>query len=240
MRGDGSSAQGDSPWHARRYPRGVMSSTATAHRLLAARPGSGTLRRRRDRGRRVRGHAGAAASRRRRPDPPPDRGELDLVGVVLAACSTVPLVAWRRFPLGVFAVTAAASVLLAGLGYPVDLMLGPDRCPLPARRQPRAGDPVDGAHHRHRRRAARGVPGRDRRRARHLSGNRAAPHRSGLGRGLVRRRADPPAARAHGRPQSNAPCAPSGRPSASGCSPSPRNAPGSPAICTTPPATRSA
>jgi signal transduction histidine kinase len=53
--------------------------------------------------------------------------ELDLVGAVLAACSTVPLAAWRRFPLGVFAVTAAASALLAGLGfgYPVDLMPGP-------------------------------------------------------------------------------------------------------------------
>jgi signal transduction histidine kinase len=43
---------------------------------------------------------------------------------VLAACSTVSLVAWR-FPLGVFAVTAAAGVLLAGLGYRVDLLLGP-------------------------------------------------------------------------------------------------------------------
>jgi signal transduction histidine kinase len=51
--------------------------------------------------------------------------ELDLVGVVLAACSTVPLVAWRRFPLGVFAVTASAGVLLAGLGYRLDLLLGP-------------------------------------------------------------------------------------------------------------------
>ncbi len=51
--------------------------------------------------------------------------ELDLVGVVLAACSTLPLIAWRRFPLGVFAVTGGAGVLLAGLGYPVDLMLGP-------------------------------------------------------------------------------------------------------------------
>jgi signal transduction histidine kinase len=37
----------------------------------------------------------------------------------------VPLVAWRRTPLGVFAVTAAAGVLLAGLGYRIDLLLGP-------------------------------------------------------------------------------------------------------------------
>jgi signal transduction histidine kinase len=50
---------------------------------------------------------------------------LDLVDVVLAACSTVPLIAWRRFPLGVFVVTAAAGALLAGLGDPVDLLPGP-------------------------------------------------------------------------------------------------------------------
>ncbi len=55
----------------------------------------------------------------------PGSGHLDLIGVVLAACSAVPLIAWRRFPLGVFVVTGAASVLLAGLGYPVDLILGP-------------------------------------------------------------------------------------------------------------------
>jgi signal transduction histidine kinase len=63
-------------------------------------------------------HGGIDSSR-------PGRGELDLLGVVLALCSTVPLIAWRRFPLGVFAVTAAAGVVLAGLGYPLDLMLGP-------------------------------------------------------------------------------------------------------------------
>ncbi|TMR95063.1 sensor histidine kinase [Nonomuraea basaltis] len=50
---------------------------------------------------------------------------LDALGVVLAACSAVPFLAWRRFPLAVFAVTAGAGVLLAGLGYPVDLLLGP-------------------------------------------------------------------------------------------------------------------
>ncbi len=63
-------------------------------------------------------HGGVAPSR-------PGSGRLDLISVVLAASSTVPLIAWRRYPLGVFAVTAAASVLLAGLGYPVDLILGP-------------------------------------------------------------------------------------------------------------------
>jgi signal transduction histidine kinase len=51
--------------------------------------------------------------------------ELDLIGILLAACSTVPLVVWRRSPFGVFVATAGASVLLAGLGYPLDLALGP-------------------------------------------------------------------------------------------------------------------
>lgn len=55
----------------------------------------------------------------------PDAGQLDLLGVVLASCSTLPLIAWRRFPLGVFAVTGATGVLMAALGYPVDLLPGP-------------------------------------------------------------------------------------------------------------------
>ncbi|MGP3955712.1 sensor histidine kinase [Nonomuraea sp. 3N208] len=50
---------------------------------------------------------------------------LDALGVVLAACSAAPFVVWRRFPLTVFAVTAGASVLLAGFGYAADLVLGP-------------------------------------------------------------------------------------------------------------------
>jgi signal transduction histidine kinase len=63
-------------------------------------------------------HGGIGPSR-------PGSGELDLAGIVLAAGSTVPLIAWRRSPLGVFAVTAAAGVVLAGLGYRIDLLLGP-------------------------------------------------------------------------------------------------------------------
>jgi signal transduction histidine kinase len=51
--------------------------------------------------------------------------DLDLISGLLAACSTVPLIAWRRFPLGVFAVTTAVSVLLASLGYAIGLPLGP-------------------------------------------------------------------------------------------------------------------
>lgn len=55
----------------------------------------------------------------------PVHGGLDAVGTLLVACATVPLLAWRHAPLGVLAVTGAADVLLAGLGYPVDLALGP-------------------------------------------------------------------------------------------------------------------
>jgi signal transduction histidine kinase len=51
--------------------------------------------------------------------------ELDLLGVALAAGSTLPIMFWRRSPLGVFVVTAAACVLLAGLGFRMDLLLGP-------------------------------------------------------------------------------------------------------------------
>lgn len=99
-----------------------MSSTTTAHQLPAARPGSGpldvaiaavvfagTLL--------LLSHGGISSTAGSR--------ELDQTGVILAACTAVPLVAWRRFPLGVFVVTGVASVLLAGLGYPLDLMLGP-------------------------------------------------------------------------------------------------------------------
>jgi signal transduction histidine kinase len=101
----------------------LMSSTATAQRLFAARPSSRALL---DvaiaasalAGSRALLPHGFAPSR-------PGSGELTLISVILLGCSTVPLVAWRRFPLGVFAVTAAAGVLLAGLGYPVDLLLGP-------------------------------------------------------------------------------------------------------------------
>jgi signal transduction histidine kinase len=52
-------------------------------------------------------------------------GELDWLGGLLTACSTVPLVAWRRAPCAVFVVTASASVLLGALDYPIGLPLGP-------------------------------------------------------------------------------------------------------------------
>jgi signal transduction histidine kinase len=55
----------------------------------------------------------------------PGSGQLDLTGFILAVCSTAPIVARRWWPLGAFATTGLASVLLAGLGYSVDLALGP-------------------------------------------------------------------------------------------------------------------
>jgi signal transduction histidine kinase len=60
-------------------------------------------------------------------DIPPDpvAHEFEPSGVALAVCGAVPLLAWRRFPLGVFAVTAATAVAQAALGYPVGLTIGP-------------------------------------------------------------------------------------------------------------------
>lgn len=54
--------------------------------------------------------------------PPPG---MDLVGVLIAVAVAAPLLLWRRFPLGVFVASAAANAALAGLGYPVDLVVGP-------------------------------------------------------------------------------------------------------------------
>jgi signal transduction histidine kinase len=107
-----------------------MSSTRTAPRRLAVRPNSSALL---DATVAAVAFAGSLALLRLGAigaigaigPSRPGSGELDLVAVVLAACSTVPLLAWRRFPLGVFAVTAAAGVLLAALGYRLDLLLGP-------------------------------------------------------------------------------------------------------------------
>jgi signal transduction histidine kinase len=54
-----------------------------------------------------------------------DTRELDPLGVLLAALASLPLVARRRAPLAVFALTAAASTVLNGLGYPSGPPLGP-------------------------------------------------------------------------------------------------------------------
>jgi signal transduction histidine kinase len=53
-----------------------------------------------------------------------DRG-LDALGVFLAALASLPLVARRRAPLDVFALTAAASATMNGLGYAVGPPFGP-------------------------------------------------------------------------------------------------------------------
>jgi signal transduction histidine kinase len=55
----------------------------------------------------------------------PVAGDLDWTSGVLTAFATLPLIAWRRGPGAVFALTATASVLLSGLGYPIGLPLGP-------------------------------------------------------------------------------------------------------------------
>jgi signal transduction histidine kinase len=54
-----------------------------------------------------------------------DARDLDLIGVLLAALASLPLFAWRRAPLAVFVVTAAASAALNGIGYPPGPPLGP-------------------------------------------------------------------------------------------------------------------
>jgi signal transduction histidine kinase len=100
-----------------------MSSTSTGHRRFAARPSSGALL---DVAVAVAALAGSLALLRHGGIGParPGSRELDLIGVVLAACSTVPLIGWRSSPLGVLVVTAASGVLLAGLAYRMDLLLG--------------------------------------------------------------------------------------------------------------------
>ena len=101
-----------------------MSSTATAHRFLAARPTPGAAV---DVAIAALAFAGTLALIRHGGVAPTSAGSagLDPIGVVLAACSALPLVAWRRSPFGVFAATTAAAVLMAALGYPLDLIPGP-------------------------------------------------------------------------------------------------------------------
>jgi len=50
---------------------------------------------------------------------------LDPIGVVLAACTSLPLIAWRRAPLAVFLFTTTASAILMLRGYPAGPPLGP-------------------------------------------------------------------------------------------------------------------
>jgi signal transduction histidine kinase len=53
------------------------------------------------------------------------REELDPLSGALAACSALPVLFWRRSPMGAFLAATAASSVLAGLGYQVDLPIGP-------------------------------------------------------------------------------------------------------------------
>ena len=54
-----------------------------------------------------------------------DTRDLDPLGVLLAALASLPLIAWRREPLAVFAITATASAALSAFGYPTGPPLGP-------------------------------------------------------------------------------------------------------------------
>jgi signal transduction histidine kinase len=105
-------------------PSAPVSSLATAHRLFGARPGPGRIVDIAVAALALTGsvaqlsHGGLAGTHA-------GPGELDWTGGVLAACSTLPLIAWRHAPRGVFLVTGAAAVLLGTLGYPIPLALGP-------------------------------------------------------------------------------------------------------------------
>jgi signal transduction histidine kinase len=101
-----------------------VSSAASTHRRFAARPSSGALLDVAITAAALAGtlaqlsHGGVAGVRG-------GPGELDWTSAALAACSTVPLLAWRRAPRAVFALTASATVLMGGLGYPITVPLGP-------------------------------------------------------------------------------------------------------------------
>jgi signal transduction histidine kinase len=101
-----------------------VSAAATPHSLFATRPRSGVLV---DVAIAAAAFAGTMALLSRHGVGSLQRGagELDWVSGVLAACSTLPLVAWRRAPGAVFVLTASASVLMGGLGYSIGLLLGP-------------------------------------------------------------------------------------------------------------------
>jgi signal transduction histidine kinase len=57
--------------------------------------------------------------------PDPHTRDLDWTGGLLAAVAALPLAARRLAPLGVYAVTAAATITLVELNYPIDFPFGP-------------------------------------------------------------------------------------------------------------------
>ncbi|MGH9013580.1 MAG: sensor histidine kinase [Acidimicrobiia bacterium] len=99
--------------------------TATAYRPFAARPRSGALVGAATAAATLAGSLALLAHGVGFGASEPGAGELDWISGLLTACATVPLVAWRRAPGVVFVLTASASVLLGGLGYPIGLPLGP-------------------------------------------------------------------------------------------------------------------
>jgi signal transduction histidine kinase len=58
-------------------------------------------------------------------DAPPGSRPLDGLGVLLTAAATLPLAARRLAPPAVYAATVAASLVLMGLNYPLDVPFGP-------------------------------------------------------------------------------------------------------------------
>jgi signal transduction histidine kinase len=115
----------------------LVTSTATAHRLFATRPGSGLLLDVAiaaaalvgslllishggvpgwvgDTVRGVGGHREALV----------ELADLDRLAGLVAVCASAPLLAWRRSPIGVFALIGAASALLVGLGYALWIPVG--------------------------------------------------------------------------------------------------------------------
>jgi signal transduction histidine kinase len=99
-------------------------SAARAHRLFGARPGSGLLL---DAAIAALALVGSLAQLSNGGIAGTHGGpnDLDWVGGLLAAGSTLPLMAWRRGPRAVFLITGSAAVLLGALGYPLALALGP-------------------------------------------------------------------------------------------------------------------
>jgi signal transduction histidine kinase len=122
---DADHPQGGFPAATAQLPSTSVSSTIPTRRLLMTRPSPEALL---DIGLAAAALAGTLALLShggiRAESALDDSQSLDGLGVFLAACSTLPLIAWRRDPLVVFVATAAASALLVGLGYPLDLTLG--------------------------------------------------------------------------------------------------------------------
>jgi signal transduction histidine kinase len=115
--------RGDSRRGGRRYSRPAVSSAATRHPVSHARPGSGVV----DVAIAAAALGGSLAqlSHGGFGSVHTGPGELDWVSAILAAGSTVPLLAWRRAPRAVFAITAVACALLGATGHPLAIALGP-------------------------------------------------------------------------------------------------------------------